>query len=105
MYYSEEDAQRLGSGKNLQNLRNRIATDEIITRTMKRLRDIAMGIAEEEEAAAEQEGSSEELETLEPAEAVLENETSETVPAEETESQPAESAEDEAVPADEQEEA
>lgn len=48
MYYSEEEANRLGSGQNLQNLRNRIASDEIITRTLTRLRNIAMGTVKEE---------------------------------------------------------
>ena len=47
-YYSEEEANRLGSGANLENLRSRIATDEIISRTLKKLRNIAMGITEEE---------------------------------------------------------
>ena len=47
-YYSEEEASRLGSGANLENLRSRIATDEIISRTLKKLRNIAMGITEEE---------------------------------------------------------
>ena len=105
-YYSEEDAKRLGSGKNLENLRNRIATDEIITRTMKRLRDIAMGIAEEEEKAAaeQQEEISEAEETPEPAEAAAEVETAETEAVEETETTSPESDEDEPVPADEKEE-
>ena len=61
MYYSEEEANKLGSGQNLLNLRNRIASDEIISRTLAKLRNIAMGITEEdEEAAAEPEDSSEE---------------------------------------------
>ncbi len=47
-YYSEEEANRLGTGANLENLRSRIATDEIISRTLKKLRNIAMGITEEE---------------------------------------------------------
>jgi trigger factor len=108
-YYSEEDAKRLGSGQNLENLRNRIATDEIITRTMKRLRNIAMGLPKEEEAAAEQEEPSEAQETPEPAEAEIEREaateaeTAEPVAVEETLA-PSESDEDEPVPADEQEE-
>ncbi len=49
MYYSEEDAQTLSTGTNLANLRNRIATDEIIKGTIQRLRNLAMGIQEEEE--------------------------------------------------------
>jgi trigger factor len=66
MYYSEEEAQRLGSGQNLQNLMNRIATDEIITRTLKKLRNIAMGITEEEEeTTAEQKDSPAEEEIAE----------------------------------------
>jgi trigger factor len=48
-YYSQEEADRLGSGANLDSLRSRIATDEIISHTLKKLRDIAMGIAEEDE--------------------------------------------------------
>jgi trigger factor len=47
-YYSEEEANRLSTGANLENLRNRIATDEIISRTLQKLRNIAMGKAEEE---------------------------------------------------------
>ncbi|MEN8243076.1 MAG: trigger factor, partial [Chloroflexota bacterium] len=42
-YYSEKEAKRLGSGDNLQNLINRIASDEIINSTLQRIRDIAMG--------------------------------------------------------------
>lgn len=42
-YYSPEEANRLSSGENLNSLRSRIATDEIISRTMQLLRDIAMG--------------------------------------------------------------
>jgi FKBP-type peptidyl-prolyl cis-trans isomerase (trigger factor) len=42
-YYSEQEAKRLGSGENLQNLINRIASDEIINTTLQRIRDIAMG--------------------------------------------------------------
>ena len=34
-YYSEEEANRLGTGANLENLRSRIATDEIISRTLR----------------------------------------------------------------------
>jgi FKBP-type peptidyl-prolyl cis-trans isomerase (trigger factor) len=47
-YYSEEEANRLGSGQNLESLRSRIATDEMITQTLKTLRDIAMGKLETE---------------------------------------------------------
>ncbi|NIV14948.1 MAG: trigger factor [Aliifodinibius sp.] len=47
-YYSEEEANRLSSGANLESLKNRIATDEIISRTLQNLRNIAMGKADEE---------------------------------------------------------
>lgn len=58
-YYSEEEANRLGSGANLESLRNRIATDEVISRTLKLLRDIAMGKAEEEAVQQDDSGAEE----------------------------------------------
>lgn len=58
-YYSEEEANRLGSGANLESLRNRIATDEVISRTLKLLRDIAMGKAEEEAIQQDDSGAEE----------------------------------------------
>lgn len=86
MYYSDEEAKRLGSGQNLVNLQNRIATDEIITRTLKKLCNIAMGITEEEEVAAEQKDS----ESEEPASEEVASEVEEKAPAElaEKESEP-----------------
>ncbi|MCB2179885.1 trigger factor [bacterium] len=53
-YYSKEEADRLSSGANLESLRSRIATDEIITRTLKLLRDTAMGITQEEPETTEE---------------------------------------------------
>lgn len=61
-YYSEQEAKRLGSGENLQNLINRIATDEVINHTLERIRDIAMG-KEIKEDSVEEEAPEEELET------------------------------------------
>ena len=76
-YYSQEEAKRLGSGENLNNLRSRIATDEIISRTFSLLRDIAMGKAEEaEEDETDEIPASQDEETAE-AEAVQETEASE----------------------------
>lgn len=53
-YYSKEEAAKLGAGANLESLRSRIATDEIISRTLKLLRDTAMGITQEEPDTAEE---------------------------------------------------
>ena len=53
-YYSDEEAKRLGTGENLNSLRSRIATDEIISRTFKLLRDISMGKVKETEDEAEE---------------------------------------------------
>jgi len=91
-YYSEEEANRLGTGANLENLRSRIATDEIISRTLKRLRNIAMGISEEEleeitedtptdvDGATEEETTPQEVEEEKPLEdAVVEVEEGSTV--------------------------
>ena len=85
-YYSEEEANRLGSGANLENLRSRIATDEIISRTLKKLRDIAMGKAEEELAEAEAETVAEtdaEKAAETEAEEISEDSANESDPAEE----------------------
>jgi trigger factor len=86
-YYSEDEAKRLGSGENLQNLISRIATDEVINLTLQRIRDIAMG--KEIEAEAEEEEKTEEAGTAET----------------EVEAEPKaeESAEQEALPAEEAE--
>lgn len=65
-YYSEKEAKRLGSGENLQNLINRIASDEIINNTLQRIRDIAMGKEIEKETVEEE--VEEESETAEVAE-------------------------------------
>jgi hypothetical protein len=107
-YYSEEEVRRLSSGQNLANLRNRIATDEIITRTMKKLRDIAMGIIEEKDDTAEpEETENEAAETH--ASTEVETETAESVDkaadVSESEEGPSESAEDVTEPADEHEDA
>ena len=85
-YYSEEEANRLGSGANLENLRSRIATDEIISRTLKKLRDLAMGKAEEELAEAEAETVAEtdaEKAAETEAEEISEDSANESDPAEE----------------------
>lgn len=58
-YYSQEEAEQFKSGQNLENLKTRIASDEIISRTLKKLRDIAMGITEEEKSEAAEETSTE----------------------------------------------
>ncbi|MEJ2757678.1 MAG: trigger factor [Anaerolineales bacterium] len=90
-YYTQEEANRLGSGANLESLRNRIATDEVISRTLKLLRETAMGITQEEESTAEEpeieadSDTSQEAAEDVPAEAVVETETAEaTEPAEGT---------------------
>jgi FKBP-type peptidyl-prolyl cis-trans isomerase (trigger factor) len=82
-YYSEQEAKRLGSGENLQNLINRIATDEVINQTLQRIRDIAMGKELEPETAeeqAEEEIKPEEAKAVEQAEVPAE-ETSEEIEA------------------------
>jgi trigger factor len=58
-YYSEEEAEKFKAGQNLENLKTRIASDEIISRTLKKLRDIAMGITEEEKSETADETSTE----------------------------------------------
>lgn len=67
-YYSDEEAKRLSTGDNLQHLVNRIATDEIINRTMERLRDIAMGKEILEEVPTETGENTEIQESEEPHE-------------------------------------
>ena len=79
-YYTEEEANRLGSGANLENLRSRIATDEIISRTLKKLRDTAMGKVDEETEKTE-----ETEDTVEPAESEPETITEEVVDSQEAE--------------------
>jgi hypothetical protein len=74
-YYSEQEAKRLGSGENLQNLINRIASDEIINRTLQRIRDIAMG-KEIEEAEAE-DSIEEEIEPVAAEDTAVAEETAE----------------------------
>jgi len=64
-YYSQEEADRLSSGENLNSLRSRIATDEIISRTFKRLRDIAMGKGDQEEETGNAEEITEAVEASE----------------------------------------
>jgi trigger factor len=74
-YYSEQEAKRLSSGENLQNLINRIASDEIINSTLQRIRDIAMGkeILEESEEEENEEIEAAPEETVEESgEAVVE---------------------------------
>lgn len=80
-YYSEEEANRLGSGANLQNLRSRIATDEIISRTLKKLRNIAMGITEEEPEDTTEETTADAAETSD--EEVIQPEAETETPVEE----------------------
>ena len=75
-YYSEQEAKRLTSGDNLQNLINRIASDEIIKSTLQRIRDIAMGKEILEET------DEEEKEEIEPSPAEIVEEIA--APAEET---------------------
>jgi hypothetical protein len=58
-YYSEEEAEKFKAGQNLENLKTRIASDEIISRTLKKLRDIAMGITEEDKSETADETSTE----------------------------------------------
>jgi trigger factor len=82
-YYSEQEAKRLGSGENLQNLINRIASDEIINRTLQRIRDIAMGKELEEDEA--EDSIEEEIEPAEVEEEIAVEEPAEVEAAAEVE--------------------
>jgi trigger factor len=80
-YYSEEEAKRLGSGENLQNLISRIATDEVINQTLQRIRDIAMGKEiEKAEAPEEETAGAETAETETKAEEAAAEAAEEKVP-------------------------
>ncbi|MCB2180364.1 trigger factor [bacterium] len=91
-YYSEEEAKRLGSGANLESLRSRIATDEVITRTLKLLRDTAMGKTQEEPETAEESitEAASETEEEEPVEEKAAEAVAETAEATEPEASPSE---------------
>jgi trigger factor len=92
-YYSEEEAARLSTGENLNSLRSRIATDEIISRTFKQLRNIAMGKGEEEETEPAEE-ITEEVKASEPLE---ETQETDNAPAEEGSPEAEKPADSEAV--------